>query len=224
MQRRKFLKSLALSPVLVAGADANLDFSKIKGKASIIDLDRCDGCTGFDVPKCVSACKEKNAARFPKPVEEIPNYFPRKINEDYSQKQNNISRLSPYNWTFVEVVAEGKKSACETQCPKNAIIFDDKAKILNLVEKAKKQGKFIYGDTQNGGTSTFYISSVDFTKIDEVIVKKYENTGQVGRPHIKVKVDNFINEDSTLIKGVLTAPLVGVVAGAKARKIKKEEL
>ncbi|MCR2115823.1 hypothetical protein [Campylobacter upsaliensis] len=165
------------------------------------------------------ACKEKNAARFPKPVEEIPNYFPRKINEDYSQKQNNISRLSPHNWTFVEVVAEGKKSACETQCPKNAIIFDD---------KAKKQGKFIYGDTQNGGMSTFYISSVDFTKIDEAIAKKYENTGQVGRPHMKVKVDNFINEDSTLIKGVLTAPLVGVVAGAiavaKARKIKKEEL
>lgn len=70
MQRRKFLKSLALSPILVAGADANLDFSKIKSKASIIDIDRCDGCTGFDVPKCVSACKEKNAARFPKPVEE----------------------------------------------------------------------------------------------------------------------------------------------------------
>lgn len=43
---------------------------------------------------------------------------------------------------------------------------------------------------------------------------------------MKVKVDNFINEDSTLIKGVLTAPLVGVVAGAitvaKARKIKVE--
>ncbi|EOU3277353.1 4Fe-4S dicluster domain-containing protein [Campylobacter upsaliensis] len=318
MQRRKFLKSLALSPVLVTGA--NLDFSKIKGKASIIDLDRCDGCTGFDMPKCVSACKEKNAARFPKPVEEIPNYFPRKINEDYSQKQNDISRLSPYNWTFVEAVevdskkifiprrcmhcddptcqkicpfgviskdknnavnidehfcfggakcrdvcpwgipqrqagvgiylkiapklagggamfkcdmcadllAEGKKPACETQCPKNAIIFDDKAKILNLVEKAKDQGKFIYGDTQNGGTSTFYISSVDFAKIDEAIAKKYENTGQVGRPHMKVKVDNFINEDSTLIKGVLAAPLIGVVAGAiavaKARKIKKEEL
>ncbi|MEB2831046.1 hypothetical protein Q9Q41_02545 [Campylobacter upsaliensis] len=107
MQRRKFLKSLALSPVLVAGA--NLDFSKIKGKASIIDLDRCDGCTGFDMPKCVSACKEKNAARFPKPVEEIPNYFPRKINEDYSQKQNDISRLSPYNWTFVEAVEVDSK-------------------------------------------------------------------------------------------------------------------
>lgn len=43
---------------------------------------------------------------------------------------------------------------------------------------------------------------------------------------MKVKVDNFINENSTLIKGVLTAPLVGVVAGAiavaKARKIKVE--
>lgn len=47
-----------------------------------------------------------------------------------------------------DLLAQGKKPACETQCPKEAIIFDDKAKILALVEEAKKEGKFIYGDTQ----------------------------------------------------------------------------
>ena len=75
MQRRNFLKSLALTPVLVAGANAessdstkngkkekrslidSSEFSKTKGKASIINLDKCDGCQGYEMPKCVSACK-----------------------------------------------------------------------------------------------------------------------------------------------------------------------
>ncbi|WP_233714330.1 hypothetical protein [Helicobacter trogontum] len=30
-----------------------------KGKASLIDLDKCDGCKGYEMPQCVSACKEK---------------------------------------------------------------------------------------------------------------------------------------------------------------------
>ena len=334
MQRRNFLKSLALTPVLVAGANAessdstkdgkkekkslidSSEFSKTKGKASIINLDKCDGCQGYEMPQCVNACKEKNAPRFPEPIKDIPQYFPRKIYEDYSKNRDDISRLSPYNWTFVEeleidskkvfvprrcmhcddptcqkicpfgiigkddnnavnidehycfggakcrdvcpwgipqrqagvgiylkiapklagggamfkcdmcadLLAQGKKPACETQCPKEAIIFDDKAKILALVEEAKKEGKFIYGDSQNGGTSTFYISSIDFTKIDEAIARKYgkedgvldSKSQKMGRPHMNVVVKNFVSEDSALIKGVLAAPLIGVVAGAIA--------
>ena len=78
------------------------EFSKTKGKASIINLDKCDGCEGYEMPKCVSACKEKNAARFPEPTKDIAQYFPRKIYEDYSKNRDDISRLSPYNWTFVK--------------------------------------------------------------------------------------------------------------------------
>lgn len=40
--------------------------------------------------------------RFPEPIKDIPQYFPRKIYEDYSKNRDDISRLSPYNWTFVE--------------------------------------------------------------------------------------------------------------------------
>lgn len=70
--------------------------------ASLIDIGKCDGCAAYDTPLCVSACKEKNAAHFPEPIAEIPPYFPRKNYEDYSKKRDDISRLTPYNWTYVE--------------------------------------------------------------------------------------------------------------------------
>ena len=321
MQRRNFLKSLAITPIVASctlNAKDNTDVvnNQYLGKAGIIDLDKCDGCKGFDVPKCVSACRDKNSSNFPQPIKDIPAYFPRKGYEDYSKNQDDISRLTPYNWTFVEKVdidgkeisiprrcmhcddptcqkicpfgvigkeesnavhiddkfcfggakcrdvcpwgipqrqagvgiylkvapklagggamykcdmckdllENGEKSACETSCPKDAIIFDDKKQILQMVEDAKNNGKYIYGDLQNGGTSTFYISSIDFQKIDEAIARKYgKNDGvldaksqKMGRPHMNVDVKNMINKDSALVKSVLFAPVAGVIAGAIA--------
>lgn len=338
MKRRQFLQTLAIAPAFITSANAqnpesitnpnSLDSSpnakqdsilkgaKIEGKASIIDIDKCDGCAHLQTPACVSACRAKNTSRFPEPVGNIPPYFPRTKYEDYSKNREDISRLTPYNWTYIERVevdsksvfiprrcmhcddptcqkicpfgviskdknnavdidehfcfggakcrdvcpwgipqrqagvgiylkiapklagggsmfkcdmcadslAIGQKPACEAQCPKEAIIFDDKSKILAQLERERKNGKFVYGDTQNGGTSTFYISSVSFEKIDEAIAQKYgaESSAQyaknpkIGRPHMNVEVKNFVSGDSALIKTALAAPLVGVVAGAIA--------
>lgn len=319
MQRRKFLQSLALTPLLLSAKDSNANPaqpSQFSGYASLIDIDKCDGCQGFPTPKCVSACKDKNAPRFPKPITQIPDYFPRKGYEDYSQNQEDISRLTPYNWTFIEnvkiddksvfiprrcmhcddptcqkicpfgvigkdnnnavnidehfcfggakcrdvcpwgipqrqagvgiylklapklagggamfkcdmcgdLLAKGEKSACEVACPKNAIVFAPKAQITALVESEKAKGRFVYGDVQNGGTSTFYLSSIPFTKIAEAIAEKYgkipqefnDKTQKMGRPHMNVEVKNFVNTDSTLVKSVLAAPIIGAIAGAIA--------
>lgn len=336
MKRRQFLQSLALTPAILATANAQDSSTesnpkanapqdkgggaKIKGKASIIDIDKCDGCAHLPIPACVSACKAKNAPRFPEPIEHIPPYFPRTKYEDYSKNREDISRLTPYNWTYVErvqvdssgvskdvfiprrcmhcddptcqkicpfgviskdknnavnidehfcfggakcrdvcpwgipqrqagvgiylkiapklagggamfkcdmcadLLSSGEKPACEAQCPKEAIIFDDKDKILARLEGERKNGKFIYGDTQNGGTSTFYLSSISFEKIDEAIAQKYgapscaeyAKNPKMGRPHMNVEIKNFVSGDSALIKAVLAAPLVGVVAGAIA--------
>lgn len=322
MQRRKFMKFLALSPALL-NADSKL-FNGNEGIASIIDIDKCDGCKDLAIPACVKACKDKNEARFPRPAENIPDYFPRKIKEDYSKNKDDISRLTPYNFTFIESVqiedktlfiprrcmhcddptcqkicpfgviskdknnavdidenfcfggakcrdacpwgipqrqagvgiylkiapklagggamfkcdmckdllALNQKPACETQCPKNALIFDKKSVIAKLVQKAKNEGKFIYGDTQNGGTSTFYISSIDFKNINEAIKEKYKITGEfnaktqkMGRPHLNLQVRNFINDDSALVKTVLFTPVVALAAGAfaVARANKKDK-
>ncbi|RAX57096.1 oxidoreductase [Helicobacter monodelphidis] len=323
MQRRNFFKFVAATSMLgaIGHASTNPHSSlalspKKEGFASIINLDLCDGCQDFDMPKCVSACRDKNQDRFPKPIENIPDYFPRKIKEDYSNNQDDITRLTPYNWTFVEnvsvdnqqifiprrcmhcddptcqkicpfgvidkdktnavnidehfcfggakcrdvcpwgipqrqagvgiylkiapklagggamfkcdmcadLIQKGQHPACQRECPKNAIIFDKKGEILKVVNKMKESGKFVYGDTQNGGTSTFYVSSVSFEKINQAIAKKYgeteesfnQKTQKMGRPHMNIEVENFINNDSTLVKSVLSAPVLGVIAGAIA--------
>ena len=340
MQRRNFVKFLALSPALLAtntsantnppksSTDSHADKSSANlspnGVASIIDIDKCDGCENLATPACVSACREKNAHRFPEPIAEIPDYFPRKVKEDYSQNRDDISRLAPYNFTFVErvnvggkdisiprrcmhcddptcqkicpfgvigkdkngavdideefcfggakcrdacpwgipqrqagvgiylkiapklggggamfkcdmckdLLSQGQKPACQTSCPKDALIFDDKDKILARVAGARAEGKYIYGDTQNGGTSTYYISSVDFNDINSAIAHKYGinegefngKTQKMGRPHLNIDVPNFINDDSALVKSVLLAPVAGIIAGAIAvNKSKKAQ-
>ena len=355
MQRRTFVKFLALSPALLSAntldsrdlhaksanpnsanlnnenlSNANPNSLATKGIASIIDLDKCDGCENLATPACVSACKSKNAQRFPKPIEKIPEYFPRKVKEDYSKNRDDITRLTPYNFTFVErvkvgdkavsiprrcmhcddptcqklcpfgvigkdkngavdidehfcfggakcrdacpwgipqrqagvgiylkiapklggggamfkcdmckdLLEAGQKPACESSCPKNALIFDDRSEILAQVKRAKESGKYIYGDTQNGGTSTFYISSIDFKDINSALAQKYDideanfngKTQKMGRPHLNVNVPNFINDDSALVRGVLFAPVAGLVAGAiavakskKAQNITKKD-
>lgn len=100
------------------------------------------------------------------------------------------------------------------------------------MQKAREVGKFIYGDKQNGGTSTYYISSVDFKDINAAIAQKYGiaesefngKTQKVGRPHLNLNVPNFINDDAALVKSVLFAPVAGLIAGAIAvRKSKKSK-
>lgn len=141
MQRRNFMKIMAFSPVLLS-ANSKIVKPQGEGIASIIDLDKCDGCANLATPACVSACKDKNSARFPKPCEQIPEYFPRKIKEYYSKNRDDISRLSPYNFTFVESVKVNGKSVfvprrcmhcddptCQKICPFGVISKDDKGAV-----------------------------------------------------------------------------------------------
>ncbi len=103
--RRSFLKQAALGAFFVSGAQAGAKekaASEDLRMASIIDLTLCDGCANEAIPKCVSACKEKNRARFPEPQTPMMDYWPQKKHEDWSSKRGLISRLTPYNWTFVE--------------------------------------------------------------------------------------------------------------------------
>ncbi|GAB4557604.1 MAG: hypothetical protein Tsb0017_12440 [Geothermobacteraceae bacterium] len=72
---------------------------------TLIDLTRCDGCEGESVPKCVRACREKNASRFPEPDREmLKDYWPKDFHEDWSDRRDVIHRLTPYNWLFVDEV------------------------------------------------------------------------------------------------------------------------
>lgn len=73
--------------------------------ATLIDLTCCDGCDGEVMPRCVAACRSKNQERFPEPKPELlKDYWPKDFHEDWSNQRDNIYKLTPYNWTFVDEI------------------------------------------------------------------------------------------------------------------------
>ncbi|TLD82651.1 4Fe-4S dicluster domain-containing protein [Helicobacter sp. MIT 11-5569] len=332
INRRNFFKIIGIAGVGALSANAKeipqntQDSIKSPYKtASIIDVGLCDGCKDLGTPKCVQACQNKNLPNFPNPIAQIPYYFPRKIYEDYSKERDNISRLTPYNWTYIEhlplenaplgikevfiprrcmhcddptcqkicpfgviskdengavsiddnfcfggakcrdvcpwgipqrqagvgiylkiapklagggamykcdacadLLAKNQAPACESSCPKGAITFGERENIIKLAkerakayeEKAKLKGTYIYGDVQNGGTSTLYVSPLPFEMLSNTLNQKHnftqEKPQKVGIPHLNLEIKNFVSGDSALIKSVLLAPVIGAIAGGIA--------
>jgi Fe-S-cluster-containing dehydrogenase component len=282
----------------------------------MIDLTKCDGCKTLDIPACVTACREENQKRFPEPVKEIVNYWPQKKKEDWSNKKGLTSRLTPYNWTFVqkaEVEHDGmvqtiyvprrcthcdnppcanlcpfsvlhkmpegpvvidhdlcfggakcrtvcpweipsrqagvglylkiapkfagggvmykcdhcynrvkseREPACVEACPRNAIIFGEKEKMRTLARRrATEINGYIYGERENGGTATFYVSPVPFEKIHATLVKQkatQRNPKAPGFPGMPVDVENFTETANGIAWSMVVAPVAGVAAAAGA--------
>lgn len=299
--RRTFLKS-AMAGTLLVGLDNIAKASEGKPAAeqwiSIIDLDRCNGCTDRPVPACVSACKQENQTRFPEPVKPLQPYWPQKNFEDFSNERERTDRLTPYNWLFVEKIRlseEGRTvfaprrcmhcfdapcrkicpfgaidrtrqgavqidpavcfggakcrdvcpwgipqrqagvgiylnvaptfagggvmykcdfcahrlqqnevPACAQSCPQKAMLF------LPLEDALKKirsitQNRYTYGLNENGGTATWYISSVPFEKLSEAINKS------AVRPDFS-RVRARLQESSGWAKAALAAPIAAAAA------------
>lgn len=104
--RRSFLKKSLLSAVALGAAQSQASEQTLAPEqwVSIIDLDRCDGCKNSEIPACVQACRQKNFQRFPNPIKPLKPYWPQKSYEDFSEKRDQINRLTPYNWLFIEEV------------------------------------------------------------------------------------------------------------------------
>nr|MBP3725468.1 4Fe-4S dicluster domain-containing protein [Campylobacter sp.] len=141
MNRRNFFKfsAVGIASSMFADTAINLNSKKIM---SIIDLDLCDGCENLGIPACVNACKIKNANRFPVPKQPVMDYWPQKKHEDYSNQKDNISRLTPYNFTFIQSVEIGNKKVfvprrcmhcdnppCQKLCPFGVISKSDEGAV-----------------------------------------------------------------------------------------------
>ncbi len=330
ISRREFLKRGVLSGVtagfVLSGAEKVAEASEnVEPVGTFIDLTVCDGCKGQEVPSCVSACRTKNESRFPVPEKDIPNYWPQKKKEDWSDKKGLTTRLTPYNWTAVQKtkiehegreyqlniprrcmhcvnppcakvcpfssqtvtkegavvinpetclggakcrdvcpwgiparqagvgiymkmapdiagggvmykcdlcidrVKKGQKPACVEACPKGAIKFGSRDEMLKMAQnRARQIGGYIYGDKENGGTSTFYVSPVPFEKIDSALKKqkqKQPNPEAPGYPGMPVKVGSFLDTPNGLATGMLVAPIASVfAAGYKVYKTMKGEV
>ncbi len=106
-----------------------------------------------------------------------------------------------------DLLKEGKTPACIEACPQKAMSIGPRKEIYAKAEElAKKIGGYLYGKTENGGTSTLYVSSVPFDRLDSVIRKG------PGKPGLGAVKRRMAGTDS-LGKAVLAAPAFGIAAG-----------
>jgi formate dehydrogenase iron-sulfur subunit len=125
-----------------------------------------------------------------------------------------------------DLLKEGKPPACIEACPQKAMSIGPRKEIYAKAEElTQKIGGYLYGKTENGGTSTLYVSSVPFDRLDGAIRKG------AGEPGLGAVTRRMAGTDG-MGKAVLAAPTIGIAAGvagafalvAKRKdRMKKEE-
>ncbi len=116
-------------------------------------------------------------------------------------------------------LAEGELPACIEACPEEVQTIGPRDKIIKQAYAlAKKINGYVYGDRENGGTNTIYVSPVPFEKLDTNIEK-----GK-GRPHLKT-VKNTMADTNTLASAMVIAPVAGLAAavGKYYKMIKSDD-
>ncbi|MFP3980344.1 MAG: 4Fe-4S dicluster domain-containing protein [Desulfobacterales bacterium] len=107
-----------------------------------------------------------------------------------------------------ERVAKGEKPACITACPTGVQQIGPREDIVARAhELADKTGGYIYGETENGGTNTIYVSPVPFEKLDDAIEKGS------GRPHLAAAA-NSMDKAENLTAAMIIAPFAAIAAAA----------
>lgn len=105
-------------------------------------------------------------------------------------------------------VADGELPACIEVCPEDVQQIGPRSEIIAKAHQlAKEINGFVYGETENGGTNTIYVSPVPFDVLQNSI-----ETGP-GKPHLK-KAADAMEDANNLAKALLIAPVAGIVSGA----------
>jgi Fe-S-cluster-containing dehydrogenase component len=104
-------------------------------------------------------------------------------------------------------LSQGKLPGCVEVCPRQAMLIGPREDIEELAEeRARQMNGYIYGKTENGGTSTLYVSPVSFELIHKTMIKK------PGQPDMKLDVKRRMAGTDPLGKAVLAAPVLGLAA------------
>lgn len=124
IDRRTFLGGTGAAGALLFLPKANAHAAIADDSyATLIDLEKCDGCSTLDSPRCVSSCRSERQGSFPNPPkEELRDYWPQKKHEDWSEKKHLADRFTPYNWIFIQKVTVGDK---EISIPRRCMHCDN---------------------------------------------------------------------------------------------------
>ncbi|MBF0378247.1 MAG: 4Fe-4S dicluster domain-containing protein [Desulfamplus sp.] len=105
-------------------------------------------------------------------------------------------------------ITKGEIPACIEACPEDVQTIGPRDEILKQAhELAKSMNGYIYGENENGGTNTIYVSPVPFDKLNSVIEK-----GK-GKPHLAAVKDSM-ETGNKLAMAMILAPVAGVVGAA----------
>jgi hypothetical protein len=96
--------------------------------------------------------------------------------------------------------------ACEKRLgKKRPLFFAEKDEILQMArERAREINGFIYGEKENGGTATLYVSKVPFEKIDSRLREKKSSL-------LLGSVQNPLRNVNSWAKGFLIGPIVSAL-------------
>lgn len=107
-------------------------------------------------------------------------------------------------------IAEGNLPACIEACPEDVQTIGPREEIIKKAHAlAEEIDGFVYGDTQNGGTNTIYVSPVPFEELNRVIEKG------PGQPHL-ADAEDAMADTNHMLAALAIAPIAGVL-GALAR-------
>jgi hypothetical protein len=107
-------------------------------------------------------------------------------------------------------IKNGQIPACVEACEKRLgkkkpLFFGEREEILKIAhERAKEISGTIYGEKENGGTATLYVSNVPFDKIDSKLREKKVSL-------LFGKIENPLRDVNRWAKGFILAPVVSVL-------------
>jgi Fe-S-cluster-containing dehydrogenase component len=116
-------------------------------------------------------------------------------------------------------IEQGEPPACIEACPEDVQTIGPREEIVAEAHRlGKAENLYIYGETENGGTNTIYLSPVPFDQIEAAIEKG------PGKPHLG-PVENQMAHADNLAKAMLIAPLAGLAAavGRVYKTVKRAE-
>ncbi|MGA1867765.1 MAG: 4Fe-4S dicluster domain-containing protein [bacterium] len=103
-------------------------------------------------------------------------------------------------------IREGKTPGCIEICPEKVQKIGPRDEIVKEAhEIARDIGGYIYGEKENGGTNTLYVSPVPFDELNKVIEKG------PGRPHFD-EVPNLMEHADNLGKAMIIGPFAGAAS------------
>ena len=118
---------------------------------------------------------------------------------------------------------KGEEPLCSLNCPKKAMIF---LPLKEAIEKLRQiaAGRLVYGLNENGGTATWYVSSVPFEKIQAAMLKTKripDNDGRPGFPSVNPELENSFNwAAATLVAPVAAVGLAYLIARRNKKRNK----